>query len=55
MATLGLPDSPGVPESVTRDTLIAKYNDLSSVEVQRLLPLMDIDHHNMAASNVLKP
>ncbi len=33
MATLGLPDSPGVPESVTRDTLIAKYNDLESVEV----------------------
>ncbi len=35
MATLGLPDSPGVPQSVTCDTLIAKYNDLSSVEVCR--------------------
>lgn len=31
VATLGLPDSPGVPPSVTHDTLVARYNDLDSV------------------------
>jgi len=31
VATLGLPDSPGVPPSTTRDTLVARYNDLDSV------------------------
>jgi glutamate-1-semialdehyde 2,1-aminomutase len=31
VATLALPDSPGVPEGATRDTLIATYNDLDSV------------------------
>ena len=30
-ATLGLPDSPGVPRSLASNTLIAKYNDLNSV------------------------
>ena len=30
--TLGLPDSPGVPESIAKDTLIADYNNLASVE-----------------------
>src|SRR5262249_39115123 len=30
-ATLGIPDSPGVPPSVARDTLNATYNDLDSV------------------------
>jgi glutamate-1-semialdehyde 2,1-aminomutase len=30
--TLGLPDSPGVPESIAKDTLTANYNDLASVE-----------------------
>lgn len=30
--TLGLPDSPGVPESVANDTLTANYNDIASVE-----------------------
>jgi glutamate-1-semialdehyde 2,1-aminomutase len=29
--TLGLPDSPGVPGSTTRDTLTATYNDLDAV------------------------
>lgn len=32
VATLGLPDSPGVPADATRHTLVASYNDLISVE-----------------------
>lgn len=32
VATLGLPDSPGVPSGATKGTLCAKYNDLASVE-----------------------
>jgi glutamate-1-semialdehyde 2,1-aminomutase len=32
VATLGLPDSPGVPKSVTKDTLTAPYNDLEAVK-----------------------
>jgi glutamate-1-semialdehyde 2,1-aminomutase len=30
--TLGVPTSPGVPAAVARDTLLARYNDLESVE-----------------------
>ncbi|WP_071188867.1 glutamate-1-semialdehyde 2,1-aminomutase [Trichormus sp. NMC-1] len=33
VATLGLPDSPGVPKAATRDTLTAPYNDLEAVKV----------------------
>ena len=32
VATLGLPDSPGVPQGATSGTLVATYNDLASVE-----------------------
>ncbi len=31
VATLGLPDSPGVPPAMVQDTLVARYNDLDSV------------------------
>ena len=32
IATLGLPDSAGVPKSITHDTLLARYNDALHVE-----------------------
>ena len=32
LATLGIQNTPGVPSSVTQDTLIANFNDISSVE-----------------------
>ncbi len=31
-ATIGHPSSPGVPEAVTADTLVAPYNDLAAIE-----------------------
>ena len=31
VATLGLPNSPGVPPGFTRETLVARFNDMSSV------------------------
>ena len=30
--TLGLPDSPGVTKNIAKDTLIADYNNIESVE-----------------------
>jgi glutamate-1-semialdehyde 2,1-aminomutase len=32
VATLGLPDSPGVPENATASTLTAEYNDLDNIK-----------------------
>ncbi len=49
VATLSLPDSPGVPASIARETLTAKYNDIKSV--QRLF------HHyrNDIAAVIVEP
>ncbi|MCM3632457.1 glutamate-1-semialdehyde 2,1-aminomutase [Paenibacillus camelliae] len=33
VATLGLPDSPGVPESVAQNTITVPYNDIESVKL----------------------
>lgn len=33
VATLGLPDSPGVPEGIAKNTITVPYNDLESVKV----------------------
>ncbi|MGD9581300.1 MAG: glutamate-1-semialdehyde 2,1-aminomutase [Vampirovibrionia bacterium] len=32
VATLGLPDSPGVPHDVTKDTILVDYNDFSAIK-----------------------
>src|SRR5512132_40695 len=43
VATLGLPNSPGVPEALAKLTLVAPYNDLDAVrEAARLQPLAAI-------------
>lgn len=47
--TLGLPDSPGVTKNTAKDTLIANYNDLNSVE--NLL----IDKKDKIAAIIVEP
>lgn len=44
VATLGLPDSPGVPKGATEDTLVAPFNDLDAVS-----SLFDHDADQIAA------
>ena len=47
--TLGLPDSPGVTKNIARDTLIASYNNLNSVE--KLL----LKNKNKVAAIIVEP
>jgi glutamate-1-semialdehyde 2,1-aminomutase len=47
--TLGIPTSPGVPAAVAADTLLARYNDLSSVDV--LLR----EHEGTVAAIIVEP
>jgi len=47
--TLGIPDSPGVTAATGRDTLTARFNDLSSVE-----QLMDVNR-NLIAAVIVEP
>src|SRR5688572_7943236 len=47
--TLGIPNSPGVPAPVTADTLLARYNDLASVD--RLLSA----HRTSIAAIIVEP
>jgi glutamate-1-semialdehyde 2,1-aminomutase len=49
VATLGLPDSPGVPPGAAQDTLVAPYNDLGAVE--RLLDA----HRGQVAALIVEP
>jgi len=47
--TLGVPTSPGVPRAVAADTLVARYNDLGSVD--RLFRA----HRNQVAALIVEP
>jgi len=47
--TLGLPDSPGVTAGTAKDTLMASYNDLKSVEK------LFLEHGNSIAAIIVEP
>jgi glutamate-1-semialdehyde 2,1-aminomutase len=49
VATLGLPDSPGVPKTTTNNTLTAPYNDLEAVKT------LFIENPNDIAGVILEP
>jgi len=49
VATLGLPDSPGVPASYAQETLVARFNDVPSVEA-----LFD-QHGDAIAAVIVEP
>lgn len=47
--TLGVPDSPGIPQSVASCTLLAKYNDVESVKS------LFAEHGNKIAALIVEP
>ena len=49
LATLGIPSSPGVPDAVVADTLVAEYNDLDAVRALAEQPRRPARGHHRRA------
>jgi glutamate-1-semialdehyde 2,1-aminomutase len=49
--TLGVPTSPGVPAAAAADTILARYNDLASVEAI----MKDARHRDQIAAVIIEP